>query len=96
MKLAKDPGVGFTRRKVAQRGPLCWERSSIPGVLQATLKRFPVEEFISEDLFGFCMGTRSEGYKLEGRELLTHEAMQGTVCEVVGTPVAAYKSQPCV
>ena len=41
--------------------------------LQATLKSFSVEEFISKDLFSFCMEERVKGNKTGGWELLSHD-----------------------
>ena len=41
--------------------------------LQATLKSFSVEEFISKDLFSFCMEDRVKGNKTGGWELLIHD-----------------------
>lgn len=74
MKLARDP-------RGLQGGAKRWRVESVGNAgtvslraLQATLKSFSVEEFISKDLFSFCMGDRVKGNKTGGRELLIHDA----------------------
>lgn len=66
-------------------------------VFQATWKSFSVEEFISKDLFSFCMGDRVKGNKTGGRELLIHDANAMDCMWGDGNLVAVHaKSQLCV